>query len=149
MIKYLIWGIITLNKVKEKSGSTAHKAKGIFNGEFFDRFDNKAGSKWSNFYNFAVTKGKGQYAYYGSSGVLKPEDFENALQFTRKKIAEIAEEILCGSIDIKPYKLGPETACQYCKYRAVCRFDWLINDYNYLESLGKLSVLEKIKDGNS
>ncbi|GAF82132.1 unnamed protein product, partial [marine sediment metagenome] len=28
-------------------------------------------------------------------------------------------------------------------YKSLCRFDWQINDYNFLESLRKPEVLEK------
>jgi ATP-dependent helicase/nuclease subunit B len=44
--------------------------------------------------------------------------------------------------------LNQKSPCSYCKYKSVCRFDWQINEYNFLESLNKLKVLEKIKGNN-
>jgi ATP-dependent helicase/nuclease subunit B len=120
-----------------------YKAKGIFDGNFASQLDREVGSGWSKFYNFAMAKEKGQYGNYSRSGALKPEDFEKVLRFTEWKIVQLAEDIFSGRIDIKPYKLGPETGCGYCKYKTVCRFDWQINDYNYLQSLSKKDLLEE------
>jgi len=83
------------------------------------------------------------------SGALKPNDFENVLEFTEKKIVELAKEILSGKIGVRPYRLGTEPACSttYCKYKPVCRFDWQVNDYNVLAPLKKPQVLENMRDG--
>jgi ATP-dependent helicase/nuclease subunit B len=120
-----------------------HKANGIFNSEFAQQLDGEA-SKDSEFYNFYVTKNGEPYGNYENRGVLKPVHFENVLKFTEKKMVQLAKEIVSGKIDIWPYRIGTESPCSYCKYKPVCRFDWQINDYNFLESLNKLQALEKI-----
>ena len=67
------------------------------------------------------------------------------LKFAEKKIIDLAEKILSGIIDIRPYRLSGKSPCSYCKYLSVCRFDWQINDYNPLVSLGKRRVLEMME----
>ena len=129
------------------SNSFNYKAKGIFNGEFFQQLDSKANSGWSKLYNFFIAKEKGQYGHYDNSGALKPDDFKKVLRFTEKKIIELVEEIASGKIDVKPYRLGTGSACSYCKYKQVCRFDWYINKYNELRTIGKTEVLDKINPG--
>jgi len=121
------------------------KAKGIFNGEFFQHLDGTVKSRDSRFYNFQVSKENGQYGDYGRSGVLKPEDFEKVFKITEGKIVKLVGEILSGKIDVRPYRLGTATACGYCDYKALCRFDWLINDRNSLEVVNKAKVLEGIE----
>jgi len=135
-----------LDELSKKQDSFARKARGVFNGEHFLRLDKEVGSGWSKFYNFGVTKNDGQYGYYANSGVLKPGDFQNVLEFVRDKIVTLASDIVAGRIDLHPYRLANETACSHCDFKAVCRFDWQINDYRFLESTGKLAVVEGLKD---
>jgi ATP-dependent helicase/nuclease subunit B len=122
-----------------------HKAKGIFQGQFFELLDRTLDSGWSNFYSFRVTAKDGQYGDPGRSAALKPGDFEKVLQFAATEIVKLSEGIVSGKIDVRPYRLNQKSPCSYCKYRPVCRFDWQINDYSPLVSLNKLQVLEKIE----
>ena len=134
-----------IGEVEEAAEGFGYKARGIFNGEFARQLDEKA-LKDSRFYNFYVTKDGEPYGSYEKRGALRPVDFEKVLKFTEKKIVELTEEIISGRIEVKPYRLSSKTACDYCKYKAVCRFDWQINDYNSLASLSKEQILERIRD---
>jgi ATP-dependent helicase/nuclease subunit B len=138
----------TLDELLDKADTFEYKAKGIFNGEFFQQLDGTTTSGWSKFYSFRVTSKDGQYGNYGTSSVLKPNDFESLLRFAEGKIVKLAEEIASGKIDVKPYRINNQSPCSYCKYKSVCRFDWQINDYNFLESLNKTQALEKMEAGN-
>jgi len=135
----------TLDELPKKTEGFDYKAKGIFNGEFSEQLDGITSSGWSKFYSFRITKKDGQYGDYGKSGALKSDDFEKVLKFTERKIVELAKEILSGKIDVKPYRLSTESPCSFCKYKPVCRFDWQINDYKFLEPLRKLAVLDKME----
>ena len=137
-------GQIALGELSGKADKFEYKAKGIFNGEYFQRLDASAGSGWGKFYNFSVSSKDGQYGDYGRSGALKPDDFDRVLEFTEQRIVELAGEILSGEVEVRPYRLGTVSPCGYCKYKPVCRFDWQINDYNFLQSLNKRQVLERI-----
>jgi ATP-dependent helicase/nuclease subunit B len=133
----------TLAGLSEKADSFDYKAKGVFNGEFFQQLDGQA-SKDSRFYNFYVTKDGQPYGSYGNRGALEPDHFEGLLQFTERKIVQLAQGIVSGDIDVRPYRLSQTSPCSYCGYKSVCRFDWQINDYNLLESATKPRVLEKM-----
>ncbi len=133
----------TLGEISEKSGNFGYKAKGIFNGEFAQHLDKQA-SKDSRFYNFYVTKDGRPYGIYENRGALRPADFGKVLKFTEKKIIQLVGEILSGRIDVWPYRLNGKSPCSFCKYKSVCRFDWQINDYNFLESLNKIQCVEKM-----
>jgi len=135
--------IAAIDELTERGEKFRYKAKGIFNGEFARQLDSTA-SKDSEFYNFYVTKEGEPYGRYNTLGALRPEDFEKVLGFTERKIIGLAEEIVSGKIEVKPYRLGTEIPCSYCVYKSVCRFDWQINNYNFLETSGKTRVLEEI-----
>ena len=134
----------TLDEISKKTDIFNYKAKGIFNGRFFQLLDSEASSGWSKFYSFRITSKDEQYGNYSISAALNPDDFEKVLKFTERKMLRLVEEILCGEISVRPYRLSDKSPCSYCEYNSVCRFDWQINDYNPLVSLGKTEVLEKM-----
>ncbi|MBN1391223.1 MAG: exodeoxyribonuclease V subunit gamma [Sedimentisphaerales bacterium] len=125
-----------------------YKAKGIFDGRIFGSLDNKVSSGWSRYYSFRVTPKDGPYGNYSISAALKSDDFERVIKFTEKKIIRLSEEILSGRIEVRPYRLNQKSPCGFCKYKAVCRFDWQVNEYNILDSLDKVGALEKMKHSN-
>jgi len=138
-----VTGQAALDELSQKQEKFEYKAKGIINGEFWRHFDRKA-SKDSRYYNYYVTKDCEPYGNYGNRDALKPDDFDKVLEYTEQRIVKLVEEILSGKIQVRPYRLGTQSPCGYCKYKPVCRFDWQINDYNFLETLKKPQVLEKI-----
>jgi len=77
---------------------------------------------------------------------ITDEDFRNLQKQVRKTIKEISTEILKGKIDIKPFKNGKKTACDYCQYKAICRFNTNIkgNEYLKIEKKNKKEILEEI-----
>jgi ATP-dependent helicase/nuclease subunit B len=120
-----------------------HKANGIFDGSIFQHLDRNS-LKENEFYNFYVTKDGVPYGNYEKRGALRPDDFKKVLKYTEKKIIRLIGEIISGKIDVKPYRLGRKSPCGLCKYKPVCRFDWQINDYNFLDTLNKIQCLEKM-----
>ncbi|MHC4467165.1 MAG: PD-(D/E)XK nuclease family protein [Planctomycetota bacterium] len=132
---------ITLDKLKTHTPKFDYKAKGIFNGQFAGDIENNiSGRSW--FYNFSIKK-DGEFGDYNRSGALIPDDFEKVLEFTKEKIISLTDDMLRGTIDIHPYRLGTDVACNnFCPYKPLCRFDWQINDYSYLESVTKNKFLE-------
>ncbi len=135
-----------LRRMEQKDDCFGRKGKGLFNGEYAGNLDPKAGSRWSRFYNFAVTTQEGQYGYYATSGALRPDAFTAVLEHARNKIVALASEIVAGRVDVHPYRIGTRAACAHCDYKAVCRFDWQINEYNFLTSKGKLDLVGGARD---
>jgi ATP-dependent helicase/nuclease subunit B len=132
----------TPSKLPNTTDKFLHKTKGIFNGRFAQELDAQASGD-SKFYNFYVTKDGEPYGSYGNRGALKPGDFIKTLEYAEQKVVALGAEITSGRIDVSPYRIGTNNPCGYCKYKPVCRFDWQINDYNFLESLSKSQVLER------
>lgn len=132
-----------LTELAKQSEKFDYKAKGIFNGEIAGLLDEQA-CKDSKFYNFYVTKDGQPYGHYNKRGVLKPDDFEKVLKFTEEKIISLADSIVSGTIGIRPYRLNAKSPCEYCEYKALCRFDWRINEYRHLKSYDKNQAISSI-----
>ncbi len=65
------------------------------------------------------------------SSVANRERFERLSQFVHRTLKAEGLEILDGNIEIKPYKNGQRTACDYCPYHAVCGFDKKTSGYEF------------------
>ena len=49
------------------------------------------------------------------------------------EIKEISKEILDGNIELKPYNKNGVTPCEYCEYKAMCRYDILQSGYRAID----------------
>lgn len=87
-----------------------------------------------------------------SQGLISSQQFEHLQKYMDKIIKQISEEILNGNIEAKPYynlKANKgKTPCEYCKYKSICGFDAgnKQNSYQYIGTLKKEDVIEKIKN---
>jgi len=136
----------TIADTKHGPDKFTRKAKGIFNGQFANNLDSEVEFGQSTFYNFRILKKEHTpYGHYGRSGAIKPAEFESLLDFAREKIIQTAKQIVSGCIDIAPYRLGNKSPCSYCDFRAVCKFDWQVNEYKALEQVNKEEVLKQAK----
>ncbi len=138
---------VELGKSIGNNPKFAHKARGIFNGDYASSLDSTA-AKDSRFYNFFVTKEGDPYGKYNYLGSLRPADFEAFMNFGSRKITDIAGQITSGKITALPYRLDTKSPCKQCEYKPVCRFDWQINNYNLLAHVSKEQVLERITNAD-
>ena len=53
----------------------------------------------------------------------EPEKFDAAVNYSIKKITDIVDKILDGDIEKNPIKNGTGSACDFCEFKAACRFD--------------------------
>ncbi|MCQ2400422.1 MAG: PD-(D/E)XK nuclease family protein [Lachnospiraceae bacterium] len=77
------------------------------------------------------------------SDVLSEEGFEELLRRNRERMKSDTEKILDGHVEAEPYIQGTKTACDYCRYRAVCGFDRTIKGFSY-RRLEKISAKEAL-----
>jgi ATP-dependent helicase/nuclease subunit B len=67
----------------------------------------------------------------GRSSAATHEQFMALRRHVRKVLADIAKGIMDGDVAIRPYKKKAITACKYCGYSPVCRFDTSFRDNQY------------------
>lgn len=85
-----------------------------------------------------------------TSKTLTTDDFIQLMEFTEKKLGLIHQEIMSGKIQVNPYRRmdsTKESACDWCPYHGICRFDSRIhgNAYHSIKKLTEDEVLSKIK----
>ena len=74
---------------------------------------------------------KDGYVQESRSSVASTRRFEDLRRFVNRKLKTAGQDILKGAVDLKPYKQGNRTACDYCPYHAVCGFDTKTAGYGY------------------
>lgn len=83
-------------------------------------------------------------ALTANSKAVSTDDFGKIRQYTKRKIGELRRQIASGEIDAAPYEFGNRTACDYCQFRNICRFEPDFPGYLY-RRLPKLSAQEVLK----
>jgi ATP-dependent helicase/nuclease subunit B len=83
------------------------------------------------------------------SDLATEDELAVLLGFVRKKLGELADQIIEGRIDILPYKLATTSACVSCDFRPVCRFHPRTNHYLPVQVMGRDGTLAQIMGGGA
>ena len=78
-----------------------------------------------------VRSGKDGVVPTGSEGLLSEEEFNELRGAVIEKVRSICADLAEGRIDIHPMKTGQRSACTYCSYRGICRFDTVFDGCSY------------------
>lgn len=83
------------------------------------------------------------------SQAITTKDFDNIIAFTQKNVAKMSNEIITGRTEVSPYRKSDvtgKTACDYCIYHDICRFDVRIpgNNFRILNKLSDDDVLHAV-----
>ncbi|MDR0468658.1 MAG: PD-(D/E)XK nuclease family protein, partial [Peptococcaceae bacterium] len=81
------------------------------------------------------------------SRLLSEEDFRILGGHSRRMLSEAGQRIMEGDISLSPHLTKGKSACTYCLYRSVCRFDTAVPGHNYrwLPGLSDDTVLKRLK----
>lgn len=106
-----------------------------------------AASRQSIVAPFATTKDGSLKA---TSATLTTAEFQEIIDFTEKKLQQIGNEIREGNTCVHPYQRmdgSRSTACTYCGYHGICRFDPKIpgNHYRQIQSMTRDDALHAIR----
>ena len=83
------------------------------------------------------------------SSVASLERFGRLARYTQKKLIEMGQELLAGSIEADPCVQGSAVQCDWCHFRAACRFDESTGDrYRMLKKWKDSEVWEKLEEKN-
>ncbi|MBN2222575.1 MAG: exodeoxyribonuclease V subunit gamma [Vallitaleaceae bacterium] len=81
-----------------------------------------------------------------STNTIEAEDLELILAYVKKKVSLVGRRIHQGELKILPYRYEEKTACDYCQYQSICRFD-LTNgeEFRKIPKMERDVILEKMK----
>jgi ATP-dependent helicase/nuclease subunit B len=94
--------------------------RGRFNGTHLLRFDSRGGTKGEQF-RFSITK-QGEFAKRGNEA-MSEEAFLALVQKVEEFLRQHGREIYEGKVSLAPFRYQGRTACDFCVYRPICRFD--------------------------
>jgi ATP-dependent helicase/nuclease subunit B len=109
--------ILASNAETRRAG---YQHSGRFLGEALAHFDNRKVSKGDQF-KYKTLKAGG-FAKVGNEALPAPE-FEALRVKVEAHLRDYGQRIFAGEADLAPYRIGQHTACEYCDFQSVCRFD--------------------------
>jgi ATP-dependent helicase/nuclease subunit B len=114
----------------EETRSLAYRHKGRFDADYLDKFDSRSGGLKSLQFSYTINK-DGSLAKRNSDAMTSV-DFNTFLDGVGHKITEFGQAIYAGSAAVAPYKKGTVTACDHCRFAAICRIDPWTHEYRML-----------------
>jgi len=75
--------------------------------------------------------GKEKISGTGKENLISEEDFAQLREAVMSKTVEICRNLVDGNIDIHPMKTKERSACTFCEYRGICRFDTVFAGCSY------------------
>lgn len=104
----------------ENERRSACQHRGRFDAAHLVKFDTSGAAKGEQF-RFAINK-SGELAAKGNEA-LRSQEFRALLDRTAEYLRQHGRNIFAGTIAVAPFRRKQKTACDFCDYRPVCRFD--------------------------
>jgi ATP-dependent helicase/nuclease subunit B len=123
------------------------KPRGIFDGRCIERLDAELTTGASDVVQVFVNK-DGQFGRADASDVADTSSFGALLAHVKRRIGELADQIVGGNVALHPYRINRQTPCPRCEMRSVCRFDASINKYHPLPAMKRTEVLRRVAEGS-
>ncbi|HPD31357.1 MAG TPA: PD-(D/E)XK nuclease family protein [Phycisphaerae bacterium] len=126
---------------KATSPTEAYRFRGILDLTALDGLDTSAASdRKSRYMSAGLTKdGKP----HQNSDLASPKEFEAIMAHVSRKMGELADSLLDGNVEVKPYRLNKTSPCKWCPYMAVCRYEADWQPPNTLAPLGRRADILK------
>ena len=105
---------------RDEGQPAAYQHSGRFLADELGHFDNRNLAKGDQF-KYAKNKG-GDLAKRGNEA-LPAAEFEALREKVEGHLRDYGRRIFAGEVAVTPFRIGTNTACDYCDFRPVCRFD--------------------------
>ncbi|MBI4660708.1 MAG: PD-(D/E)XK nuclease family protein [Verrucomicrobia bacterium] len=105
---------------RERARREGFQHRGRFDAAYLDLFDNRGQSKGDQ---FKYLKNKDGTLNKRGNDALPAEEFQTLVARVKEFLRRHGQAIFAGQVEAAPYRWRNETACDFCAYRPVCRFD--------------------------
>ena len=119
------------------------KPRGIFEGSYLKSIDADCRSGASEVVQ-AFVKRDGEFGNIATTDVADAREFAALIEHAGTRIAQLADLLLDGHIELHPYQIRGLSPCPSCEFRPFCRFDASINRYHHLEPMKREAVLRQV-----
>jgi ATP-dependent helicase/nuclease subunit B len=120
---------------REQARQLACQHTGRFDEQGLRVFDTRPAATCGDQFKWK-TKLDGSLSRQGTEALPSPA-FAKLLDENEARLREIGGKIFAGQFPVDPYRKDRQTACDYCDYRAVCRFDPWLQPYRVLRPPSK------------
>ena len=79
-----------------------------------------------------------------NSDLARRDQLSALMAHVGRRMGELADQLLDGNIEVRPYRLRRQTPCSWCPYRPVCRYEIETQPPRVLESFERADVLQRI-----
>ncbi|MBI3874656.1 MAG: PD-(D/E)XK nuclease family protein [Verrucomicrobia bacterium] len=108
----------------------AYQHTGRFDAEAIPWLDTRGEEKGEQ---FKFKFNKDETLSKSGNDALASGEFKKLLNSVQAKLVEFGDAIFAGQFPVAPYRKGSETACDWCKFKPVCRFDPWTQPYRALK----------------
>lgn len=91
------------------------------------------------------TTQKGELGWFDQATAVHHDDFVQLLEHVRARMAELGDRWLDGDISVRPARLRDRLPCKNCRFRSVCRFEFVLNDVRDLPGLKRSDVVARLR----
>jgi ATP-dependent helicase/nuclease subunit B len=119
------------------------KPRGVFDLRVARQLDNSLTEGNSEVVQLYIKK-DGAVGHPDRSDAAAGAEFSALLRHMEHRIGQIADEIMAGRIDIRPYRMGLDTPCPRCEFRALCRLEPSPGCYDDLETMKRDQMLQRV-----
>jgi ATP-dependent helicase/nuclease subunit B len=120
------------------------KPRGVFEEKFLPDLDSRVAPGEFSKVVQAYLKQDGQFGRRDSTDVADAQEFAGLLEHVSTRLGQLADGVMSGAVEAAPYRIGTETPCPRCEFRAVCRFEPYVNRYRHLVPLRRGDALDRI-----
>jgi ATP-dependent helicase/nuclease subunit B len=116
---------------REAARKLAYRHLGRFDTATLNLLDSRPDAAGGDQFNYR--KKKDGELHKRSREALDTAEFEALLDSVEANLKRMGEEIFTGVARVHPFRKGTFTACTYCEYRPICRFDPWTQSYRVLK----------------